>query len=207
MAEPTPSEASAAGLAAGSPSNAEPTKPQTDSDSSFTTGSFGVGPSAPASLPPTRPSVKPETGRGKSPVVGTAAPRARRHTFDTGQLSVMEQVLLNEALDRGPEAITRSWQLVLDKLPSDTDQALRLQEPSDLIPVDLSVLVVEDQAFQQQVCASAPQTRELEAPNPTMRARRASQAIHALLQICPYSECQLALCDLVPRRLPPVCPC
>ena len=69
----------------------------------------------------------------------------------------MEQVLLNEALDRGPEAITRSWQLVLDKLPSDTDQALRLQEPSDLIPVDLSVLVVEDQAFQQQVCASAPQ--------------------------------------------------
>jgi len=65
----------------------------------------------------------------------------------------MEQVLLSESIARGPEAITRSWQLVLDKLPSPLLSQLteeKFYEMNGLTPVNLSVLVVEDQAFQQQ---------------------------------------------------------
>ena len=60
-----------------------------------------------------------------------------------------------DAQARGPEASTRSWQLpitwswqlVLDDLvPTETENASR---EADMAPITLSVLVVEDQPFQQ----------------------------------------------------------
>ena len=130
------------------PSTDEDVTAGSDSVSSFNDTSFGCARAEPQAFAPMACTVKPDTSRGKE---STGASHLRRHTFDSGQLSVMEQVLLAEALDRGPEAITRSWQLVLDKLPADVDRTVRFQEPSDLTSVDLSVLIVEDQAFQQQV--------------------------------------------------------
>ena len=115
------------------------------------------------------------TGLGhdvSAPVAATN--RTSRHSFnDPANLSERERALISEASDRGPEAPTRSWklpvawswQLVLEDL--DLVHA-EVEKASDMAPMTLSVLVVEDQPFQQRRstrCSASSASGTLPSPS------------------------------------------
>jgi len=162
---------------------------QTDSCISSSLAGSALSSQQPAGSALLSPSLMTGLGHDVSAPVA-ATNRTSRHSFnDPANLSERERALISEASDRGPEAPTRSWklpvawswQLVLEDL--DLVHA-EVEKASDMAPMTLSVLVVEDQPFQQQAIHTLLRVFSKRHPSVTFHVELVdtSQAAMELLQ-------------------------
>lgn len=93
-----------------------------------------------------------------------------------------EELLLAEAevlASCGPELIDRMWARVIEKEFA-RSPVFKFEKKCDLTAMDLSVLVVEDQPFQQQAINALLQIYSMRNPSVTFRTKIVDSAVSAM---------------------------
>ena len=120
-----------------------------------------------------------------------------------------EELLLAEAevlASCGPELINRMWARVIEKEFA-RSSVFKFEKKCDLTAMDLSVLVVEDQPFQQQAINALLQIYSMRNPSCTFRTKIVDSAVSAMSVLQRRRDFHMVRRRLAPFLTPQVSPC
>ena len=102
-------------------------------------------------------------------------------------------------MQQGPEAITRLWGFVIDReLAGISDsEPVKFMQEEDLAAMDLNVLVVEDQAFQQQAINALLQIYSTRNPAVCFRTTIVDSAVSAMSMLQRRRDFHIVILDVI----------